>query len=115
MIHMYNYMIENTNPDCRVNGSCRTVQPTGIFVAVYNSAKNDSMSGFYTYCLLYNIINNFYSFSQQINTWEMIYMYNDMIENTNPDWGVLGSCQTIHVQESTVFAKLVLLCDFTFI
>jgi len=38
-----------------------------------------------------------------------------MIENTNPDCGVLGSCQTIHAQESPGFAKLVLFSDFILI
>ena len=66
------------------------------------------MNWFYAFGSIYN---NLYSVSPQSNTWEMIYMYNYIIENTNSDCRVHGSGPTlcdVHAQESTVLKKYVI-------
>jgi len=94
---MYNNMIEITTPDCGVLRSCETIH-----------AKESTIWQTLFYKILLRhcyILNNFYSFSQTCNNLgnDPICTYNNIIEITNTDCGVLGLFETIDAKESTIW------------
>ena len=70
---------------------------------VYNLAKLVLLLVDFKPIALY--LKNVFIFSTPSNNWEMIYMYNELIDNPNPDCGVPGSCETIHMRRSLKFGK----------